>query len=139
MTRSRSMPADAETVFEVVSDLEDANTWLPHPVEIELSSPGLLRVWLSGRTDELSAERRVAIDWESLRITWGSDPAASCSGTLQVLRLTATRSAVTVRMTGPPGVASSRVDTWIETALNALETVIATEYDRKQQALPAAT
>lgn len=132
------MPADAETVFEVVSDLEYANTWLPRPVEVELSGPRLIRLWLSGRDDELSVERRVAIDWDSLRIAWGDDPVASCSGTLQVLRLTGSRSAVTVRLTGPPGAAPSRIDAWVEAALDALETVIATEYDRKQQVVPSA-
>ena len=133
------MPADAETVFDIVSDLEYANTWLPGPVEIERSGPSLIRLWLAGRNDDLNVERRVAIDWESLRITWGSDPTASCSGTLQVLRLADTRSAVTVRLTGPPGASPSRIDAWTESALDALETVIATEYDRKQQVIPTAT
>ncbi|MFS8097472.1 SRPBCC family protein [Lentzea alba] len=133
LTRSRSMPADAEAVFDIVSDLENMTTWLPGSVEIELSSPNRIRVWLPGRHAEFGLERRVWIDWDRLRVKWGSESTTACSGTLQVLRLADDRSAVTVQLIGPPGASAIHVNTWVESALDALETVIATECGITQQ------
>lgn len=132
LTRSRSMPADAEAVFDVVSDLDNMTTWLPASVEVELSGPNLIRLWLPGLHADVDFERQMDIDWERLRITWGSETTTSCTGTLQVLRLAAGRSAVSVRLTGPPGASVSSVDAWVEAALDALETVVATECRTKQ-------
>ncbi|MDX8056632.1 SRPBCC family protein [Lentzea sp. BCCO 10_0798] len=132
MSRSRSMPADADAVFDVLSDLDNMTTWLPDSIEVELSGPNLIRLWLPGLHADVDVERQVTIDWERLRITWGSETTTSCNGTLQVLRLTAGRSAVSVRLTGPPGASRSTVDTWIESALDALETVVAAECRTKQ-------
>lgn len=131
------MPADAEAVFDIVSDLEHMTTWLPGSVEVELSGPNLIRLWLPGRHADLDLQRQVDIDWDRLRITWGNEPATSCTGTLQVLRLAHDRSAVTVRLTGPPGASASSVDTWVEAAFDALETVIATECPGTHQVRPA--
>lgn len=127
------MPADAEAVFDIVSDLENMTTWLPGSVEIELSSPNLIRLWLPGRHAEFGLERRVWIDWDRLSVRWGSESTITCSGTLQVLRLANDRSAVTVQLTGPPGASAVQVDTWLEAALDALETVIAAECGIAQQ------
>ncbi|SMD24651.1 SRPBCC family protein [Lentzea albidocapillata] len=132
MTRSRSIPADAEAVFDVVSDFDNMTTWLPDSIEIELSGPNLIRLWLPGLHADVDVERQVAIDWDRLHITWGSETTASCSGTLQVLRLTADRSTVCVRLTGPPAASPSTVEAWIEAALDALESVVATECRTKQ-------
>lgn len=131
------MPADAEAVFDVVSDLENMTAWLPGSVEIELSGPHLIRLWMPGRHAELGLERQVAIDWDRLRVTWGGESAISCTGTVQVLRLAADRSAVTVRLTGPSGSSASQVDAWVESALDALETAIATECGTTQRATSA--
>ncbi|MFD5830925.1 SRPBCC family protein [Lentzea sp. NPDC060358] len=127
MTRSRSMPADAEAVFDIVSDLDNATTWLPDSVEVELSGPHLIRLWLPALHAEVGVERQIRIDWERLRITWGSETTTSCSGTLQVLRLAEDRSAVSVRITGPPGSSAASVDAWLESALDALEAVVSAE------------
>jgi hypothetical protein len=126
------MPADAEAVFDVVSDLDNMTTWLPDSVEVELSGPNLIRLWFPGRHADVDVERRVNVDWDRLRITWGSETTTSCSGTLQVLRLAADRSAVSVWLTGPPGASMSSVDAWTEAALDALETVVASECRTKQ-------
>ncbi len=132
LSRSRSMPADAEAVFDVLSDLDNMTVWLPDSIEVELSGPNLIRLWLPGLHTDVDVERRVSIDWERLRITWGSETTTSCNGTVQVLRLTANRSAVCVRLTGPPGASRSTVDTWVESALDALEAVVAAEFHTKQ-------
>jgi uncharacterized membrane protein len=126
------MPANADAVFDVLSDLDNMTTWLPDSIEVELSGPNLIRLWLPGLHADVDVERQVTIDWERLRITWGSETTTSCNGTLQVLRLTAGRSAVSVRLTGPPGASRSAVDTWVESALDALETVVADECRTKQ-------
>lgn len=126
------MPADAEAVFDVVSNLDNMTTWLPDSVEVELSGPNLIRLWFPGRHTDVDVERRVTVDWDRLRITWGSETNTSCSGTLQVLRLATDRSAVSVRLTGPLGTSVSSVDAWVEAALNALETVVAAECRTKQ-------
>ena len=131
MTRSRSMPADAEAVFDVVSDLDNMTAWLPGAVEVELSGPNLIRVWFPGRHTDVDVERRVTVDWDRLRITWGSENNTSCSGTLQVLRLTSDRSAVNVRLTGRPGAPARSVDAWVEAALDALQTAVASERSTK--------
>ena len=126
------MPADAEAVFDVVSDLDNMTAWLPGSVEIELSGPNLVRLWLPGLHVEVEVERQVEIDWERLHITWGGEMTTSCTGSLRVLRLAAGRSAVSVRLTGPPGASVSSVDAWVEAALNALEAVVASECRTKQ-------
>lgn len=132
LTRSRSMLADAEAVFDVLSDLDNMTAWLPGSIEVELSGPNLIRLWLPGLHADVDVERQVDIDWDRLRITWGSETTTSCNGTLQVLRLPAGRSAVRVRLTGPPGASRSTVDAWVEAALDALESVVADECRTKQ-------
>jgi hypothetical protein len=129
------MPADADAVFDVVSDLDNLTTWLPGSVEVELSGPNLIRLWLPGRHADMDVERRIDIDWNRLRISWGSETTTSCSGTLQVLRLSPGRSAVCVRVSGPPGSATGTVDAWIEDSLDALELVVAAERPAMQAAL----
>jgi uncharacterized protein YndB with AHSA1/START domain len=121
------MPADAEAVFDVLTDLDNMTAWLPDSVEIELSGPNLIRLWFPGRHAGLDVERRVAIDWDRLRITWGTESTTSCSGTVQVLRLAAGRSAVSVRLTGPPGTSPGAVAAWLDAALDALDRVVAAE------------
>ncbi|MCX2951406.1 SRPBCC family protein [Lentzea sp. NEAU-D7] len=132
LTRSRSMPADAEAVFDIVSDLDNLTTWLPDSVEVELCGPRLIRMWMPGLRAEVDVERQIRIDWERLRITWGSETTTSCSGALQVLRLTENRSAVSVRLTGPPGSSTASVGAWLEAALDALERVVCAEHLAKR-------
>ncbi|SEQ86670.1 hypothetical protein SAMN05216188_1067 [Lentzea xinjiangensis] len=126
------MPADADAVFDVLSDLDNMATWLPDPIEVELFGPRLIRLWLPGLHADVDVERQVTIDWDRLRISWGSETTTSCNGIVQVLRLTAGRSAVHVRLTGPPGASRSAVDTWVHAALDALESVVAAECHTKR-------
>ncbi|WP_434446751.1 SRPBCC family protein [Lentzea sp. E54] len=129
------MPADADTVFDVVSDLENLTSWLPGAVEIELSSPRQIRLWLPRRHGDLDLERRVEIDWDRLRISWGAESTTSCSGRLQVLRLSQDRSAVTVQLTGLPYVRASRVHSWVDEALDALVAVVLMERRARRQVI----
>jgi hypothetical protein len=120
------MSADADSVFDVLSDLESMTTWLPSAVEIELSGPNLIRLWMGSGDKEIDLERQVRIDWDRLRVEWGGEATTSCTGWLQVLRLAPGRSAVTVEVSGPAGVSRSRVDNWVEEALDTLAALVAT-------------
>ncbi|WP_367138308.1 SRPBCC family protein [Saccharothrix sp. HUAS TT1] len=124
--RTRSMPADAEAVFDVVTDLEHLAAWLPAGVEVELYGPGLLRLWPRGGARDEPRERQVRIDWEDLRVQWGGD-AATYAGSLRVLRMAPGRSAVAVELTGPAGMAVSSLDGWLTEALDALALVVGAE------------
>lgn len=121
------MPADADAVFDVLTDLESMADWLPRAVDIELCGPNVIRLWMRSGDGEVDLERRVHIDWDRLRVEWGSESTTSYTGWLQVLRLAPDRSAVTVEVNGPAGVSANRVNTWVEEALDALATVVATE------------
>ncbi|WP_447007905.1 hypothetical protein ACRAKI_16140 [Saccharothrix isguenensis] len=124
--RTRSMPADAEVVFDVVTDLEHLADWLPPGVEIELYGPGLLRLWSRHAFDE-PCERQVRIDWENLKVEWGSDEAPSHAGSLRVLRMTPGRSVVAVDLAGPLGLPMPLLDGWLAHALDSLAAVVGAE------------
>nr|WP_274534319.1 SRPBCC family protein [Saccharothrix sp. CB00851] len=122
--RTKTMPADADVVFDVITDVEHLSAWLPPGVEIELYGPGLLRLWpLRGFRDE-PCERQVRIDWDGLRVCWGENTATTYTGNLRVLRLAPGRSAVSVELTGPAELPVPLLDDWLERALDALATVV---------------
>lgn len=123
-TLTKSMPTDADTVFDLLTDLEHLSSWLPSGIEVELYGPGLLRLWVGG--DE-PVERHVRIDWENLRLWWGGPGAASYAGCVRVLPVAPGCSAVTVELTGPAGLPRPRLDDWLTRALDALTGVVATE------------
>ncbi|WP_158853473.1 SRPBCC family protein [Saccharothrix deserti] len=121
--RTISIPADAEAVFDVVTDLENLSAWLPAGIDVERYGPHLVRLWVG----EDTVERHVAVDWEKLRIDWGDRTSSTYFGTLQVLRIAPGRSAVTIRLTGAAGLPTPRLDDWLARALEALVTVVGAE------------
>ncbi|NUT48225.1 MAG: SRPBCC family protein [Saccharothrix sp.] len=121
---TKSMPADAEAVFDVVTDLEHLSAWLPPGVEVELYGPALLRLWPAGTSRVEPCERQVRIDWEHLRVRWGGAEAASYTGHLRVLRMAPGRSVVVVDLTGPAGLPLPLLDSWLAHALDALAAVV---------------
>ncbi len=121
--RTTSVPADAEAVFDVITDLENLSAWLPAGVEVERYGPDLVRLWVG----EDVVERRIAVDWDKLRIDWGGRSAPTYVGALRVLRVAPGRSAVTVRLTGPAGFPGPRLDDWLACALEALVAVVGAE------------
>jgi hypothetical protein len=124
------MPAAADTVFEIVTDLENLHTWLPRAVEVERYGPDLLRLWLRHGDHDETVERLLTIDWENLRVEWHSGATTSYTGTLRVLRISADRCAITVDLVGGAGMPAVRVDDWLEKALDALAAVVADETSR---------
>lgn len=116
MTRTRSLPADADTVFEMLTDLENLSTWLPSGVEVERYDAHAVRLWLPGG----AVERRLEVDWENLKVEWGSEATPTYSGSVRVLRMGPRRCAVAVQLTGATGQHCPAVDDWVERALDAL-------------------
>jgi len=125
LPRSRSMPADADTVFEIAADLANM-AWLPPGVETELPGPRLLRLWFRDQEVEMP----ITIDWGRLCVEWGADGGADYSGWLRVLRLGDNTSVVSVRLHGPPGMSRTRVDSWTDAALSALASEVRAELTR---------
>ncbi|MEU4806283.1 SRPBCC family protein [Actinosynnema sp. NPDC023587] len=121
---TRTVPAGADAVFDVVTDLEHLSSWLPPGVEVERYGPNLVRLWTD--LDE-GVERVVLIDWEDLRVEWGGELTPAYSGRLRVLRVAVDRSAVTVDLTGPAGMPRHRVERWAEQALDGLATTVRVE------------
>jgi hypothetical protein len=125
LATSRSIPADADTVFDILSDLGSL-TWLPPGVEIELSGPRVLRLWIHDR----ELERPVRIDWARMRIEWGTSTTASYTGWIQVRPLAPNACAVSVRLTGLCQASREAVDVWIDEALEALVAEVRAERTR---------
>ncbi|GAA1296311.1 SRPBCC family protein [Saccharothrix xinjiangensis] len=114
--RTRSVPADAEAVFDVLTDLDQLSAWLPSGVEVERYGPDLVRLWVG----EQVVERRLVVDWANLRIEWGDRAAPAYRGELRVLRIAPGRCAVAVRLVGPEGLPAPRLDDWLVEALEVL-------------------
>ncbi|PSL57361.1 polyketide cyclase/dehydrase/lipid transport protein [Saccharothrix carnea] len=121
--RTTSIPADADVVFDVVTDLENLSAWLPSGVEVERYGPNLVRLW----SGENNVVRHVVVDWDKLTIDWGSPNAPTYVGNLQVLRTAPGLSAVAVRLTGPEGLPTQRLENWLARALEALATAVSAE------------
>jgi uncharacterized protein YndB with AHSA1/START domain len=115
------MPADAEVVFDVLTDPDSAAHWLPDNLRVELTAPRLLRMWFAGQP-EFDVVRRVHIDWRFLRITVG-DPHTESSFTahLRVITIVPGHCAVTMDVNGGGQVHTrGRTDLWTEQALHQL-------------------
>ncbi|WP_181320013.1 SRPBCC family protein [Saccharothrix carnea] len=125
--RTKTIRADAEAVFDVITDVEHLSDWLPPGVEIELYGPGVLRLWpLRGFRDE-PFERQVRIDWDGLRVCWGGITATTYTGNLRVLRIAPGCSAVSVELTGSAELPVPLLDDWLAQALDALAAVVCAE------------
>jgi len=74
---SRSMPADAEIVFDVMADLTSMQRWLPTTIEVESAGPD--RVHVEGTVDDgaggrhYDAQGLFRAQRDQLRIEWGSE------------------------------------------------------------------
>ncbi|WNV85161.1 SRPBCC family protein [Umezawaea sp. Da 62-37] len=130
MTRNRSTSAAADTVFGIITDLEDLHTWLPRAVEVERYGPGLLRLWLRNGDHDETVERGPTVDRDSLRGRWHSEATTSYTGALRVPRVGADRCAITVDLVGGTGMPAVRVEDWLARALDSLATVVAEETSR---------
>ena len=123
----RTMPADAETVFAVVSDLEQLPRWLPKPVEVRPTGEGEVHADVPPRG--VTAEGTVQVRPDQLRVEWGHAP--DYAGWLQVEHGEPGRSSVLLHLSflgdqpethgGRP---ADEVQQWLDDGLARLEQLV---------------
>ena len=123
----RGMPAPAEQVFAVVSDLDRLPEWLPDPVDVHPTGDGEVHADVPERG--VDAEGTVSVRPEQLRVEWAHAP--EYAGWLQVAHADADRSTVVLHLSflgdqpetrgGGP---ATDVRQWLDDALARLERVV---------------
>jgi uncharacterized protein YndB with AHSA1/START domain len=123
----RGIPAAAERVFAVVSDLDRLPDWLPSPVTVRPTSEGEVHADVPERGVE--AEGTVQVQPDQLRVEWGHAP--DYAGWLQVQHAEADRSTVLLHLSflgDQPethgGAPADEVRHWLDDALTRLERVV---------------
>jgi len=125
----RGIPATAEQVFAVVSDLDRLPEWLPAPVDVRSTGAGEVHADVPERG--VDAEGTVQVRPEQLRVEWAHAPAYA--GWLQVEHAEGTRSTVLLHLSflgDQPethgGTPAADVRQWLDDALARLERVVTT-------------
>ncbi|WP_219412715.1 SRPBCC family protein [Pseudonocardia nigra] len=124
----RGMPADADTVFAVVSDLDRLSQWMPGPVDVQLTGDGEVHADVEPRG--VDADGLVRVRPEQLRVEWGHAP--DYAGWLQVEHADPGRSSVVLHLSflgdqpethgGEP---AAEVQQWLDDGLGRLENLVA--------------
>ena len=70
---SRGMPADAEIVFDVLSDVDLMERWLPTAMDVEPAGPDRVHVEGGGSDFHYDTEGLFRAQKDQLRIEWGSE------------------------------------------------------------------
>jgi uncharacterized protein YndB with AHSA1/START domain len=123
----RGMPAPAEQVFAVVSDLDRLPEWLPDPVDVRPTGAGEVHADVPERG--VDANGTVQVRPEQLRVEWAHAP--EYAGWLQVQQADGDRSSVLLHLSflgDQPetrgGAPATDVRQWLDDALTRLERVI---------------
>jgi uncharacterized protein YndB with AHSA1/START domain len=124
----RGMPAGADAVFAVVSDLDRLSEWLPEPVDVRSIGDGEVRAEVAERG--VDANGTVEVRPEQLRVEWGHAP--EYAGWLQVEHAAPGRSSVVLHLsflghqteTRRHGSAGPQVEAWMEDCLTRLEGLV---------------
>ena len=123
----RDMPADADTVFAVVADLERLPEWMPPPVGVRPTGEAD-GVHADVEPRGVHAEGMVRVRPEQLRVEWGGEANPDYVGWLQVMHADPHRSSVTLHLSflghqpeTHAGPEAAQVQRWIEDALTRLE------------------
>jgi uncharacterized protein YndB with AHSA1/START domain len=123
----RRMPADAQTVFSVASDLERLPQWLPEPVDVRPTGDGEVHAEVPQRGVDQDGLVRVSPD--QLRVEWGHAP--DYAGYLQVEHAEQGHSSVLLHLSflgeqpeTHGGRAADEVRTWLDDALTRLEGLV---------------
>lgn len=118
---ARTIPASPELVFDVASDLETMDEWLPGGVHLEPADPPEVTVTRDG---DAGRERAlVRAERDQLRVEWGTRDTDEYAGWLQVTGFGAGPSEVTVHLSffdpdqAPP---ASRVEDELSRSLDRL-------------------
>jgi len=125
----RGIPATAEQVFAVVSDLDRLPEWLPAPVDVRPTGDGEVHADVPERG--VDAQGTVQVRPEQLRVEWAHAP--EYAGWLQVQHAEGAHSTVRLHLSflgDQPetrgGPAASDVRQWLDDALTRLESVVTT-------------
>jgi uncharacterized protein YndB with AHSA1/START domain len=125
----RGIPATAEQVFAVVSDLDRLPEWLPGPVDVRPTGDGEVHADVPERG--VDAEGTVQVRPEQLRVEWAHAP--EYAGWLQVEHAEGARSTVHLHLSFLGDQPETRGDTpaddvrqWLDDALTRLERVVTT-------------
>ena len=124
----RGMPAGADAVFAVVSDLDRLSEWLPEPVDVRSTGDGEVHAEVAERG--VDANGTVEVRPQQLRVEWGHAP--EYAGWLQVEHAAPGRSSVVLHLsflghqteTRRHGSAGPQVEAWMEDCLTRLEGLV---------------
>lgn len=67
------MPADAEIVFDVMSDVSTMQRWLPTTMDVETAGPGRVHVEGEAGGHHYDTQGLFRAQQDQLRIEWGSE------------------------------------------------------------------
>lgn len=67
------MPADAETVFDILADVDSMERWLPTTMDVSTAGPDRVHVEGGGEGFHYDTEGLFRARKEQLRIEWGSE------------------------------------------------------------------
>jgi uncharacterized protein YndB with AHSA1/START domain len=120
--RSRTMAAPSEIVFQVASEVETMDRWLPTMTEVEETSPEVLHVEGEVGGQHYEAEGLYAARPEQLRMEWGSRDTDDYSGWLQVADSGAGASEATIHLSfrGEQRPAADDIEQGLDAALDRL-------------------
>lgn len=125
----RVVPATAEQVFAVVSDLDRLPEWLPDPVDVRPTGDGQVHADVPERG--VDSQGTVQVRPEQLRVEWAHAP--EYAGWLQVEHAEGSRSTVHLHLSflgDQPethgGTPAADVRQWLDDALASLERVVTT-------------
>lgn len=124
----RGMPAEADAVFAVVSDLDRLPEWLPEPVDVRSTGDGAVHAEVDRRG--VQADGTVQVRKEQLRVEWGHAP--EYAGWLQVEHAAPGRSSVVLHLsflghqteTRKHGSAGPELEGWMQDCLTKLEALV---------------
>jgi uncharacterized protein YndB with AHSA1/START domain len=125
----RVVPATAEQVFAVVSDLDRLPEWLPDPVDVRPTGDGQVHADVPERG--VDSQGTVQVRPDQLRVEWAHAP--EYAGWLQVEHAEGTRSTVLLHLSflddqseTRGGTPAADVRQWLDDALARLERVVTT-------------
>jgi uncharacterized protein YndB with AHSA1/START domain len=125
----RAMPAAAETVFAVASDLDRLTEWLPDPVTVRPTGDGEVHAAVEPR--DVDTRGLVRVRPEQLRVEWGSEDSPDYAGWMQVMGSDPDRSSVVLHLSflghqpeTADGAAAEEVRRWLDDGLARLERLV---------------
>lgn len=135
--REQQMPADAEQVFDIVSDVEQLDRWLPDLVSVHPSGAQAVDVDVQRPDGEHHGNGTLGVHRDQLRMEWGRRGTADYTGWLQVAHSDPGRSSVTLHLSflgDQPethnGDAAADIQSQLDDALDRLADLVAEQAPR---------